>query len=303
MENSNAEFTPEEQAELKKLEQESLDQPLPVNDYQANPPTDEIGNASEATAAPAENKGTGQTTTNDKATDPPKTDDKTTNAKAEERSPGDLRQALRASRNDTRNKQREIDRLAAEIEALRNKVKPEPTADLTEDELGELEVDNPAAARAYRAQKARVDELAAQRPTTTTEPAKAGFVPAVLDEATQDLVDDIPELFDWQHNPDQTGWSLACQADALLQKSPLWAGKPDKDRLAEATRLAKSQLSKPSDPPQRTAKEIAAERVANAPELQPTGVRDIPGGSKTQRTQPDYSRMTDDEIMSSIPEG
>jgi len=292
MDNSNAEFTAEEQAEFAKLEQESLGEALPISDHQANPPAaDEqpAGNADEPKAEKADEPAQKEEATTDPAKKP-----------EDDRLPGDLRHALRASRRAEKQARERAERLERENAELKAKA-PAPADDaITDETLSTIEQDYPAIAPVVRALKSQVDAIAKAAPKPTPEPAQPAFEPQRLDDETQELVDSIPLLSSWHSDPEkQDLWEAVKAADRLLLHSHAWKGKTDAERAGEAVRRVLLETSEPKQP---TAAEIAAAKVAAAKTLKPNGVSDIRGGGTTELTKPDYSRMTDDEIMASIPE-
>lgn len=230
--------------------------------------------------------------------------------------PGDLRNALRASRRAERAAREEAERLRQEIEDLKAGKKSDDSTALTDEELAEMEVDFPAQAAAIRKLNDTVKQLKTAAAPAPAAPAPEEFIPPTLVPELQEVVDEIPELLDMQNDPDQTRWQLAVEADRLLHKSPKWANKPLAQRLAEAARIANEQVGAapapspapapaPSPQPQsnggKSSLEQAKARIESAPTPQPTSISDIRGGaSPSSKTAPDYSRMSDEEIMSSL---
>jgi hypothetical protein len=299
MDNSNAEFSTEEQAEFARLELESMNEPLPISDHQANPPAADdkpAGNVEpakvEAPAAATKDEAAPAATTNEPA------------KPTEERPEGDLRQALRASRRAEKRAREQRDVLAEENAQLKAKVPDAPAADaISDDVLAGIDEDYPAIAPIVRALKAKVDQLDARAPKAAEpDPGQPEFEPEPLDDAAQELVDSSPDLLAWHGNKDQSQWNAVKAADFMLSQLPHWHNKPADERAKEAVRLVKVQSGIASTP-QPTAAEIARKRIEQAPVVGPNGLADIRGGGTTERTGPDYSKMTDDEIMSSIGEG
>lgn len=233
-----------------------------------------------------------------------------------ERKHGDLRKALRAARRSEHQVREENERLRKENEALKaaqDRAKSE--TELSDDEIAQLEADFPGQAAALRKLNEQVKELKAMRPAAKAASAEPEFEPPILAPALQEIVDDIPDLLDMQHDPDRTRWDMAVAADAMLFRDPAWANKSDAERLAEAARIANeragakpaasahqpSQQQSQGGKPQESRLDLALKRIEQAPQTQPASISDLRGGaSPTSKSTPDYSRMSDDEIMSSL---
>lgn len=221
-------------------------------------------------------------------------------AAAPEAPTGDLRAALRASRRAERKAREDKERLEREIADLRaGKAAPKPESDdLTDEELAELEQDMPLMAKAVKSMR-KVAAVAAPAPA---EPAKDEWTPPLQPAEVQDAVDTVPELLAWQNDQDQRNFSLAVAADAMLRNLPAWANKPLAERLAEATHRVKVELAAASPAPsQQTKRRDPAEVIANAPAEQPNGIGDFRGGAAPNKVTPNYARMTDEQIMASLP--
>jgi hypothetical protein len=232
-------------------------------------------------------------------------------AQPAERPQGDLRNALRAARRSEKRANDELARLRQENEDLKAGKKPADAPAISDEELNALEQDFPQVAGVVKALKTQVDVL-----KTTAKPAPAPapeFLPEVLPDELQEVVDENPDLLAWQLNPDQTNFALAKQADRLLMNSPKWADKPYAERFAEVVRLVKEQTGQapapsktttttaPAPAPAAKTVEDAKKVIEQAATATPVGIGDLRGSSTPAKTEPDFRRMTDDQILASLP--
>lgn len=306
MSNSNSDFDDDELATLRKLEaeQDAADD--------ADPDDADTPEPKQQAAADVASEQQAEDDADDTEESAPAAEAKQQPAEAPK---GDIRAALRASRRAERRAASELERLKTEVEALRGKV-AQTTESATEDDIDpDLENDFPAVAKPLKALKARLEEATRELAELKKQPAakdsEPEFVPAVLPEAVQDAVDDVPELAEWQATREhQDKWALAVQADNLLRASPKWAAKPIAERLAEAVRRVKAELDDdapatavPSkkDKPRIDPKEAVAKAGRKE---QPITLSDLRGGDAVQQVQTlsrrDMESLSDDEIMNRL---
>lgn len=219
------------------------------------------------------------------------------------------RSALRAARRAERLARQRAEQLERELAELRSKSGTTDKADAEDDTdddvlLQDLEQDMPAVAAKFKRLKTQLEEAQAklkEAPKANAEDEPA-FVPESLPKELQAVVDEIDDLSDWQHDPRlQTQWELAKRVDGLLTAHPKWKDKPVAERLTEVVRRVKDELDSASSAPAPT-KAPARRKPAviddddDAPETL-SGVR---GGTSPRNTEPDFSRMTDDQILASL---
>ncbi|APW38447.1 hypothetical protein RD110_15600 [Rhodoferax koreense] len=131
------------------------------------------------------------------------------------------------------------------------------------------------------------------------QPVEEGFVPPTYeDPSIQDAIDTVPQLVAWQYDPDaQDKFARAIEHDELLKVEPAWQNRPLADRLVEVTRRV---LAEAAPAPQTQRKDPQAV-IAAAPTQSPQQISDFKGGALPNKTEPDYSRMSDEEIIRSLP--
>ena len=216
---------------------------------------------------------------------------------------GDKTAALRAARRAEKALRQENERLKEQLSNAAKGIQPE-SDEFTPDEIESMKTDFPAQYKLYLKQKDFEQRIAAQRP-----PAQAAseeeFTPIDFRDA-QELVDQVPDLLEWQHDPkSQDKLQRAMAYDAALEKDPDWIGKPLVERFTEAASRAKrafetasapNQAAKPS--PTRT---DPAAALANAQTNGPKGISDFGGGSPASAPAVDYSQMSNEEILARLP--
>lgn len=204
------------------------------------------------------------------------------------------RAQVRAARRAERHARMRADALERELQQLRAQGGQATQEGPDDDEvLAVLETDLPEAAKRFKALKSKVQELEQTKPSASQQ-QQAEFVPESLPAEIQDDVDEVDELADWQHDPDQARWQMAKRIDMVLEAHPKWAGKPRVERFREVARRVNQELG---EPPVQKPKPGAAPRVDDDVPETLTGVR---GGASTRNTEPDYSRMTDEQILNSL---
>ncbi len=217
---------------------------------------------------------------------------------------GDARAALRASRRSEKRLREELDRLHQENEALKVGKAPVDTS-ITDDELAELEVDFPIQAKIVRKQREIDQHIAKEKAAQQHEE----FVPASYDPTVQELIDSVPDLLAWQYDPmAQDKFARAIEYDRALQADPDWRGKPMSERFAEAAKRTKVAFgaapivtTTPSAAAQAAPQKDPAAVIADAPSIGPKGISDFRGGAPANAPALNYTGMTDEQIMASLP--
>lgn len=226
---------------------------------------------------------------------------------ATEQSQGDVKAALRASRRSEQRTKAELEKARQEIEELRKAV---PVAaseqDFTPEELASMQVDFPAQYKLYVKQQELAKQIAETRaavpqPATTSDE----FQPIEFNPVVQELVDQVPDLLTWQHDPAaQDKLKRAIAYDASLQADPDWADKPLLERFAEAVERTKRAFGvkpvapNPAVPPAPRTDPAAA--IAALKPAGPKSISDFGGGQPASAPTLNYSRMTDEEVLASL---
>lgn len=219
---------------------------------------------------------------------------------------GDPRAALRHARRNEKRLATEVERMQAELETLRAKAGKDggggtSVTDMDDAQLAELEENFPvqaAAIKEIRALKTTVTELQQKVATPAQQP---GWEPPVFNPDVQGVIDEVPQLQAWQFSQaDQDKFQLATQYDASLLADPVWKSKPAVERFNEAVRRTQQQLGTAAAAPPATRQDPAA--VIAAAQSQPAaGISDFRGGGPAAAPALDYRRMTDEEILASLP--
>lgn len=271
MENEiNAEFNTEEQAILADLVKGEQN-PEPI----AETPT-------VAAAEPTEQAAT--------------TDDKPVGEAAQQAAPepkaqGDTRAALRAARRDAKRANERAQQLEQEVADLKAGKTPAATQ-VTDEELAELDENFPVAAKLAR----EVAELKAKLHTAPKAAPVDDFEPVKYDPEIQELIDAVPELVNWQYDPKtQDRFHAAIEMDKYLMTLPDWKNKPFNERLVEVTRRVKADVA-PGEPKRDPQAVIDALKTDG-----PKRISDFKGGMQPDKSTPDYSKMSDEEILASLP--
>lgn len=226
---------------------------------------------------------------------------------ATEQSQGDVKAALRASRRSEQRTKAELEKARQEIEELRKAV---PVAaseqDFTPEELASMQVDFPAQYKLYVKQQELAKQIAETR-AAVPQPATASteFQPIEFNPVVQELVDQVPDLLTWQHDPAaQDKLKRAIAYDASLQADPDWADKPLLERFAEAVERTKRAFGvkpvvpNPAAPPAPRTDPAAA--IAALKPAGPKSISDFGGGQPASAPTLNYSRMTDEEVLASL---
>lgn len=221
---------------------------------------------------------------------------------------GDARAALRASRRAEKRLRDELEDAKRQIEDLRQGKAPVDTS-ISDEELAQLEQDFPLQAKIVRNQRRLEEELAQTRQSQQQQPTEE-FEPLSYDPSVQEVIDGVPDLVAWQYDPAaQDKFARAIEYDKALALDPDWRNRNAQDRFAEAARRTKEALA-PTTPAATTAAPAAPAVprldpqavIAGAPVEGPKGISDFRGGApaSTPATQ-NYARMSDEEIMASLP--
>lgn len=166
-----------------------------------------------------------------------------------------------------------------------------------------------------RALQGRVAATPAAVEPPAPAPTEPEFRPATLPADVQDAVDNVPELLTWQTDPNQVAWRMAVAEDSKLREMPAWQTRSQAERLAEVARRVAADLGgaglspaaapKPPAPPaQPSAAQRAQDRINNAVANEPGTIGDLGGGvsgANQDRSYADYSKMTDEQILGSLP--
>lgn len=234
-----------------------------------------------------------------KADAPPPADDKQQQNAKPEMPKGNRNQALRAARIAEQRARQEADALRAENEALRKQV-PEAvgkkessdSTDLTDEEIADLAVDFPAAAKAARIARDAARAIAKLSPAPQAEKAAdPEFIPPELPPELQAAVDENEALLGWQHDPDQTRFELATAVDGLLTRHPEWKGKPLEERFAEVVRRVNAEMGAAKPTPPAPGRRDPMDVINNAPSRTPRSISEI-GGGDGHAHAPDLGRFT-----------
>lgn len=218
------------------------------------------------------------------------------------------RSALRAARRAerlARQRAEQLERELAELRAKNGATDKDDAGDDTDDDvlLQDLEQDMPTVAAKFKRLKTQLEEAQARlkdvpKAQAEDEPA---FVPESLPKELQAVVDEIDDLSDWQHDPRlQTQWELAKRVDGLLTAHPKWKDKPVAERLTEVVRRVKDELGSASSAPAPTQAPARRKPVVIDDDDAPETLSGVRGGTSPRNTEPDYSRMSDDQIMASL---
>lgn len=241
-----------------------------------------------------------------KADATPPADDKQQTADPE-KPKGNRNQALRASRIAEQRARQEAEALRAELEELRKQVpagkKEAELADMTDEEIADLEIDSPTAAKVARMAKRTAELVAKLAPAQQTTPtADPDFTPVELPPELQAAVDENETLLGWQHDPDQTRFELATATDGLLSRHPQWKGKPLEERFNEVVKRVNAELGAAKPTPAANGRRDPMDVINNAPSRTPKSISEI-GGGDGHVSGPDvgrFSRMSAEDVEAEL---
>lgn len=231
-------------------------------------------------------------------------------ATAQDKPKGDVRAALRASRHAEQRLRDELAEAKQTIEQLKSGDLPTDT-NISEEELNQLEADFPAMAKAIRRQQALEREIQALKVPTKDVTGGSDFQPLEYAPQVQMLIDDVPDLLAWQHDPNaQDKFQRAIEYDKALNVDPDWKDKPAVERFAEAARRTREKFGMPATPTPSAGDKPAPKTPVDpkaaldaAPATGPKGISDFRGGSPASSPSLNYDHMSDEAIMASLPAG
>lgn len=177
---------------------------------------------------------------------------------------------------------------------------------ITDEELADLDANFPLQAKVVRKQRELEEKIAKAAPAPAPS---AEFVPVTYSPEVQAVIDEVPDLLAWQMDPNgQANFDRAVEYDKALMVDPDWKSRPPVERFAEAARRTKAAAT-PAPAPAATPAAPAAPRLdpaaalAAAPQEGPKGISDFRGGAPGTEPSLDYSKMSDEAIMASLPAG
>lgn len=203
--------------------------------------------------------------------------------------------------------------LEAELEDLKAGKKPEESAELTEEEVAQMEQDFPDHGKKLRA----MFEMA-QKAKDAVKAAPKASEPEERDDPIQEAIDQVPMLVSWQFG-DPEKFQRAQVLDDVLRTSPKWKDKPLQDRFAQVVKLVAEEYDIPMDeqpttdlPKPKTTATDPAKVIANATRAKPNTLSDFKGGTTPETPSTNFERlsptaqvnrwgsMTDDEIDAAL---
>lgn len=215
---------------------------------------------------------------------------------------GDTRAALRAARNAEQRLRGEVERLRSENETLKQH-QPVNDTQVSDAELAQLEEDFPLQAKIVRRQRELEDQLNRTARVAPREPVE--FEPLGYDAPVQDAIDSVPDLLAWQYDPTaQDKFARAIDYDKALLADPDWKGRDITERFAEAARRTNAAFkvaTTHSAAAAATTRLDPAQVIAAAPVEGPKGISDFRGGAPANTSTTNYSQMSDEAIMASLP--
>lgn len=213
---------------------------------------------------------------------------------------GDKTAALRAARRAEKRLREENERLKADLEAARKAGPAAETADLTADELDKLKEDFPTQYKLYVKQK-ELEQRIAATPQPQAQPSTE-FQPIEFHPDVQELVDQVPDLLAWQHDPAaQDKLKRAIAYDTALEVDPDWIGKPVVERYAEAVARTKRAFGAAPPAPTPVNRKDPAEVIAALEPNGPKGISDFGSGQPATAHSVDFTQMSDEEIVARLP--
>jgi hypothetical protein len=228
--------------------------------------------------------------------------------------------------------EREAAAARAELEAVRSgkapdKAEGDDLANLTEEEIAEIEADYPQLAKLARVAKLAVDRVGKTDTQAATKPAAQNDEPSEPSgDPVQDAIDMVPDLLAWQTDPAHADkFALAVQHDNALKASPKWANRPMEERFAEAARrvreefdIAEEQSTSSKDKTDDKANEAvhgkkAQDVIDKATERKPNTLSDLNGGARPASASVanmtpvsmlnKFMSMTPEEMMEQLDRG
>jgi hypothetical protein len=222
---------------------------------------------------------------------------------------GNVNKALRAARREARRLEGQMEQMRAELDRLKAGGAAAPAADpndplaMTEEQIAELEENFPTQAalvRSVRQLSAQVQQT--QRAAAPAPAADSQWEPPVAPAAVQEVIDQVPTLLQWQVTEgDQPKFQMAVEYDTSLLADPLWKNRPAVERFSEAVRRTEAALASQAAASPATQRQDPNAVIAATPAAQPSGVSDFRGGGPASAPAIDFSRMTDEQILSALP--
>lgn len=226
--------------------------------------------------------------------------------------------ALQAERRNARSANARADRAEQELAAAQQQLTDlksgkAPIADVTEDDVKQMEADFPDKGKQLRALWERAQHAA---PAPAPAP-KSGEDENDAQTVTQEAIDQIPTLLAWQHDTDTTKFARAQEIDAVLLKSPKWAGKPAVERFAAVTEMVaeefdlqfenpfkKAKASTSASPAAPAASPAAAstDPAQAAARKPPESLSDFKGGVSADHGTIDVARATPQALVNRMSE-
>jgi hypothetical protein len=219
---------------------------------------------------------------------------------------GNVKAALRASRQQEKRLRTELERLKEENETLKKGGSHEDL-DLTDEELADLKANFPSQ---YKVAMIAKQLRETQQQTRDLEDGNDGFQPPQYTPEVQEVIDQVPDLLAWQHDEaSQDKFARAVEYDNALRADPDWKGKPVTERFAEAARRVRAATAAqgpapapsptPAPAPAGTRTDPAA-AIADAPTDGPKGLSDLRGGGTANAPALDFNKLSDAEIIASL---
>lgn len=289
-------FDADEQTILASLKPESEEGQQPAEGSEAAAPSSEAPAGDAAPKAEEAPKPEGETAKAEApATEAPKPE---ADKPAEQPDPsGDVRAALRAARRAEKLARSENERLRKELETVQSG-KATPSAEITDDELEQMEQDFPSQAKLVRRQRELEAQIAALTQRNAPEPE---FQPPMFDPEIQEVIDAVPDLLKWQFDPaSQDKFLRATEYDSALRQDPDWKDKPVAERFAEAAARTKRAFGLTPSAAPAAPKPDPAQVIAQAPTAQPRGISDYRGGAPASAPQRNFAQMSDEAVMSAL---
>jgi hypothetical protein len=164
-----------------------------------------------------------------------------------------------------------------------------PKKEVTEEDVRQMEADYPEDGAKYRqlfeeAQAAKAAAAAAPKP-----PVNDDDDPVLK---TQELIDTIPTLLQWQHEDGREKFDRVCDVDALYAKSPKWKDKPVIERFEAATKFVADEYGVEYEGPAKPKASTEAAAPAAKPAAAPTAAAPIEPARKNPETLSDFKHGT-----------
>lgn len=206
--------------------------------------------------------------------------------------------ALQAARRDARRAESRAERAERERDEARQQLEDlkagkTPIGDVTEEDVRDMEENFPEQGAKLR----RLFEQAqAAAPSKTAAPA----ADEPGDDPVQEAIDQVPLLLEWQHGNAEL-FTRAQEIDAVLVKSPKWAGKPAVERFQQVA----SMVAEENDIPLPKKASSPAAPAANTPAPQPARkapetLSDFKGGSIADHGSIDVARASPQALLNKM---